>query len=317
MTYAIEACQLTQFYGRRPAIENVSFALQTGEVTGFLGPNAAGKSTTIRILTGLLQATSGRAYICGQSVTESRQKIYKHLGYLPEHNPLPLDLTVEGYLNHRARLKGVHPRHVRSKVHHALEKTNLNNHRNRWIGTLSKGSRQRVGIAEALLHEPKVLILDEPTVGLDPQQLVKFREWMDSLRGHMTVLISSHLLSEIEALCDHLIIIHQGHIIATGTPPSLRETFVKTLDIQLDFLSAPEGIEAKLEAILQGIPFQIKGLNPITVSIDVKNTPENAHLPSIQNTLLKALMEAYPDHLVGLKAIEPTLEDIFLSATQF
>lgn len=311
---AIEACQLTRFYGPKPAIQNVSFAIEPGTIVGFLGPNAAGKSTTIKILTGLLPATSGSAYILGTSVAKSPQKIYKHLGYLPENNPLPFDLTVLEYLRHRAQLKKIGPKKINAAIERVLENTDLHSHAQTPIGCLSKGFRQRVGIADALIHEPQILILDEPTVGLDPHQLVKFRQWIGTLRGKMTVLISSHLLSEIEALCDHLIIIHHGHIIATGRPTDLRERFIRKSTYRLQFAEEPLDLEVQLSEFLPGIVFEIKAFSATEYHLSIPNDPL---LQTDPHLLLAKLAEHPNSQLVGFARLEPTLEDIFLAATQF
>lgn len=313
-TIAIEARELTKLYGPKPAIQNVSFAIESGAVTGFLGPNGAGKSTTIKILTGLLDATSGSASICGISVAKDPQKIYKHLGYLPENNPLPFDLTVLEYLRHRAQLKAIDAKQITSSVQRSLDHMDLEAHAHTSIGNLSKGFRQRVGIAEALLNEPKILILDEPTVGLDPHQLLRFREWIDTLRGKMTVFISSHLLSEIEVLCDHLIIIHHGRIIATGSSANLRERFVKKIAYQLKFQSHPQGLEAYLAQFFGDCPFGIKALTDVDYELSFSSQSDFDQSPHL---LLGHLSQAQNFKLSAFTPIVPRLEDIFLAATQF
>lgn len=311
---AIEACELTKFYAQKPAIQNVSFSIQPGTVTGFLGPNGAGKSTTIKILAGLLPATSGTASVCGASVARYPQKLYKNLGYLPENNPLPFDLTVLEYLKHRAQLKGIHSKQMASVIQKTLDHTDLEAHGHTYIGTLSKGLRQRVGVAEALLAEPKILILDEPTVGLDPHQLLKFRQWIATLRGQMTVLISSHLLSEIEVLCDYLMIIHHGRIIAIGSHAELRERLIKKSTYLLKFQSPPYAIEAHLAQFFGDSPFEVKALGATDYELAF---PTHMTLAASPHLLLSHLSQSQEFQLSGFIPIAPTLEDIFLAATQF
>ncbi|NBS04230.1 MAG: ABC transporter ATP-binding protein [Verrucomicrobia bacterium] len=200
---AVVAERLTKKYGSLTAIEDLSFTVAPGEIVGFLGPNGAGKSTTMRILSGTMSGTSGRAAIWGASVALDPVGAKRHMAYMPENNPLPEDLRVEEYLTLRARLKDVRAA-------------------GRLIGQLSKGFRQRVGIADALLAEPKVVILDEPTIGLDPHQILGIRDLIRSLRGKMAVLISSHILHEVEQVCDKVVIINRGRLVAQGRTDDLR-----------------------------------------------------------------------------------------------
>ncbi len=222
--FAIEVCNLTKRYGSFKAIDDLSFAIERGEVVGFLGPNGAGKSTTLRILTGLLAASSGSASVAGISVARFPERVKERVGYLPENNPLPDNMKVMEYLQFRAALKGIAKKRIKSRVEKVLELCDLHRKAStKLIGTLSKGYRQRVGIAEAILAEPEVLILDEPTIGLDPHQIIGMRQLIDHLRGKMTMLFSSHILSEIEATCSSMIIIHQGKIVADGKLEDLRK----------------------------------------------------------------------------------------------
>lgn len=225
--YSVVAERLTQSYGAMKAVDGVSFKIKKGEIVGFLGPNGAGKSTTMRILSGLMPATSGRAYICGVSVANDPKLAQSHLGYMPENNPLPEEMRVKEYLTFRAKIKGVRGRDVKANVQEAMEVCQLHRKASKKIiGNLSKGFRQRVGIADALLSKPDVIIMDEPTIGLDPHQIIAIRELIDSLRGRMSVIISSHILPEIELVCDRVMIINQGRIVASGTPASLRDEFL-------------------------------------------------------------------------------------------
>ena len=220
---AVVAERLTKKYGSLTAIEDLSFTVAPGEIVGFLGPNGAGKSTTMRILSGTMSGTSGRAAIWGASVALDPVGAKRHMAYMPENNPLPEDLRVEEYLTLRARLKDVANDRVAERVQRVMEDCDLARRAaGRLIGQLSKGFRQRVGIADALLAEPKVVILDEPTIGLDPHQILGIRDLIRSLRGKMAVLISSHILHEVEQVCDKVVIINRGRLVAQGRTDDLR-----------------------------------------------------------------------------------------------
>ena len=227
---AVVAEKLTKRYGSLTAVEDLSFSVAPGEIVGFLGPNGAGKSTTMRILSGTMAGTSGRASIWGVSVALDPAGAKRHLAYMPENNPLPEDLRVEEYLNLRARLKDVAPDQVGARVRRVMEDCDLTRRASgRLIGQLSKGFRQRVGIADALLAEPRVVILDEPTIGLDPHQILGIRELIRSLRGKMAVLISSHILHEVEQVCDKVVIINRGRLVAQGRTEELRRELLPAL----------------------------------------------------------------------------------------
>lgn len=233
---SIEARNLTKEYGRLTAIRNVSFSVRQGEVLGFLGPNGAGKSTTIRILCGLLPATSGSARVCGLSVARDPAAIKNRIGYMAENNPLPEELRVVEYLKLRAALKGLNGKKRRERIDEAMELCDLTRKaRRRVIGTLSKGFRQRVGIADAILGDPSVIIMDEPTIGLDPHQILAIRRLINNLRGRMTVVLSSHILTEIEACCDRVLILNQGRVVTSGTPESLRREFAPGVRYRVSF----------------------------------------------------------------------------------
>lgn len=210
----IEVRDLTKDYGPRRAINKLNFSIGKGEVVGFLGPNGAGKSTTMKIITGFMAPSSGSAKIAGFDVFESPLEVKKRIGYLPETPPVYTDMFVRDYLTYVAELKQVPQNKIKAQVDMALEKTHLKDVQKRLIQNLSKGFRQRVGIAQALVSEPEVLILDEPTVGLDPKQVAEIRQLIQSLRGHHTIILSTHILSEVQATCERVIIINQGQIVA-------------------------------------------------------------------------------------------------------
>jgi ABC-2 type transport system ATP-binding protein len=220
----IEAQNLVKWYGPVQAIEGLSFSIPQGQIVGFLGPNGAGKSTTIRILTGYLPPTSGRASIHGHDVLTAPESARAQIGYLPESTPLYPEMRVEEYLHFRGKLYGMDRTRRRQRIDVVCDRCGLAQIRRRQIGQLSKGNRQRVGIAQALLHEPPVLILDEPTAGLDPNQIGHVRELIQELRGRHTILLSSHILPEVERSADRVIVIARGRIVAEGTPDELRKS---------------------------------------------------------------------------------------------
>src|SRR5882672_11035578 len=258
---AIEVENLVKTYAGVTAVNDISFTVARGEILGFLGPNGAGKSTTMRILTGYLPATSGQVRICGLPVATQGDDAKRNIGYMPENNPLPEDMRVSEYLYFRGRLKEVSRRLLGPRIDEVLEVCDLKRVRHKIIGQLSKGYRQRVGIAEAILAEPPVIIMDEPTIGLDPHQILIVRDLIASLRGRMTVLISSHILPEIEMTCDRVLIINQGRVVAQGTPADLRREILGHSLYQLhvagDFAALPgllEAVEASFKITEQSEP---------------------------------------------------------------
>ncbi len=217
----IQIRNLSKSYGPQKAVDNISFDVKTGEVLGFLGPNGAGKTTTMKMITNYLQIENGEILLGGKDVTEPGIK--KHIGYLPEHNPLYLEMPILDYLAFCAALQKV----PKSKINHQIQKMvrqcGLNAEKHKKIGELSKGYRQRVGLAQAMIHDPEILILDEPTTGLDPNQIVEIRELIRDLGKEKTVILSTHILPEVEATCDRILIINQGKIVANGTSETLRK----------------------------------------------------------------------------------------------
>jgi ABC-2 type transport system ATP-binding protein len=218
----ISVSQLTKVYGNTLAVDRISFDVPKGQIVGFLGPNGAGKSTTIRMLTCYMPPTSGGASVNGFDIFKQSVRVRESIGYLPENVPLYLEMRAEEYLDFRGRLRKMPRAERRKRIEYALEKTWLTNVRRKVIGHLSKGYRQRVGLADALLHNPPVLILDEPTVGLDPTQIRESRKLIKDLGGDHTVMLSTHILPEVEAVCDRAIIIAGGRIVAQGSPDELR-----------------------------------------------------------------------------------------------
>lgn len=219
---SIQVNHLSKRYGSQWAVNDLSFEIPTGEIVGFLGPNGAGKSTTMKILTGYIPATSGEAVVCGFNLNTDSLSVRKRVGYLPEHNPLYLDMYVTEYLQFSAGMAGVSS--IKTAVEKAIDLTQLSPERNKKIGQLSKGYRQRVGLAQALIHDPEVLILDEPTSGLDPNQVVEMRNVIKNLGKNKTVLLSTHIMQEVEAMCSRVILLNHGKIIADNTLEGLKQT---------------------------------------------------------------------------------------------
>ncbi len=209
---SIEVHKVSKYYGKQKALNEISFKLKPGEIVGFVGPNGAGKTTAMKILTGYMLPSSGKAEINGKDVTEQSMEVRKTIGYLPEHNPLYEEMYIVEYLEYVAGLYGL--KNVKERIEELIRLTGLEKERNKRITALSKGYRQRVGLAQAILHDPEVLILDEPTSGLDPNQIIEIRNLISSLGKEKTVLLSTHLMQEVEAICDRIIILNRGNIVA-------------------------------------------------------------------------------------------------------
>ncbi len=241
----IEVSGLTKLYGPRAAISNLNFTVNAGEIVGFLGPNGAGKSTTMKILTGFMPASFGSAKINGFDVFENPIDVKRNVGYLPENPPVYLEMVVEDYLDYAAKLHEVPKSKLKASVDSSIERTGLAHVRRRIIGNLSKGYRQRVGLAQALVHDPKVLILDEPTVGLDPVQIIEIRELIKGLAGQHTVILSSHILPEVTATCQRIIVINKGQIVAQDSIERLTNRMRQGLLYHLNVKSpTASGIQA-------------------------------------------------------------------------
>lgn len=309
MAASIKVEHLSKFYGHKAAIRNLSFTIEPGQIVGFLGPNGAGKSTTLRILCGLLPASEGCVYVNGMPLTTQLQRIKCSLGYMPENNPLPEDMRVEEYLRFRAHLKRID--NVTMAIGDAMERCDLlRTAAKKMICTLSKGFRQRVGIADALLGRPQFIILDEPTIGLDPHQIIGIRDLLKNLKDETTVIFSSHILPEVEAACHKLLIIHQGELVADGTSESLRETYFPQKRYKL-FLQTPCP-ELTQEFLQNNSCFKcLHNESHHTFTLELK---ENVMFQ--ENDFVRCLCEKnYP--LRQFFKIEPTLEMLFLKLTKF
>ena len=233
-TKMIEVQDLTHYYGPYAAIEDVSFDVQRGEILGFLGPNGAGKTTTMRILTGFMPPTRGQVTLDGNDIVEQSLEVRKRVGYLPETVPLYTDMTVSNYLKYMGTLRKMPSRNIKRRIGEVIDVCRLGDYRNTLIGKLSKGFRQRVGIAQAILHEPEVLVLDEPTIGIDPIQVVETRRLIQDLGQAQTVVLSSHILPEVSMICDRVLIIHEGRIVAEDTPSNLAERLQGTEHLEVE-----------------------------------------------------------------------------------
>ncbi len=309
MSFAIEAVELSKNYGPIQALCSLTFAVPQGEIVAFLGPNSAGKTTTLKILAGIMPGSRGSVTVAGYSAAYQSREVKRHVGYMPEHNPLPEDMTVEEYLCYRARYKELPHDCVRAQVQHVAELCNLSGKIvKRPIGVLSRGVRQRVGIADALLREPPILILDEPTIGLDPHQVLLLRDLIASMRGTRTVILSTHILSEAEIMADRVLIINKGQKVAFGTPAELKSAYAEECVWQLrtalpeqTLRLLAEGLGGKLEkreALRQDARY--------TVSLPNEAAAE---------ALLKRVLEHPNAALTEFVRPSPSLENIFMEAT--
>jgi ABC-2 type transport system ATP-binding protein len=313
-TPSIIVRNLTRQFGPITAIQNVNFTVNQGEVVGFLGPNGAGKSTTMRILSGIMSASTGSAWVGGICVAQQPHEVKRKIGYMPENNPLHDDMRVVEYLRFRARLKGVPGRKLRESVQEVMEICDLaRTARRKIIGTLSKGFRQRVGIADALLGEPEVIIMDEPTIGLDPHQIQGIRKLIDNLRGKLTVVLSSHILPEIERCCDRVIIINRGRIVAAGTGAELREEFLPGNRFVAEITGDEKAVIPSLQASGYDVAIldsEHLGSGLTRLVIRIEDAAEQG------SGLIQTLSRGSGYTLMSLSPSEPTLEEIFLAATK-
>ncbi|MGA2938251.1 MAG: ATP-binding cassette domain-containing protein [Syntrophobacteraceae bacterium] len=301
----IEARGLTKFYGPIGAIRNVSFQIDKGEVVGFLGPNGAGKSTTLRILTCYMPPSSGMARVEGLDVIENSLQIRQKIGYLPESVPLYKDLTVRRFLRFAASSKGVEAKRINAELSRVISACGLEKNADRIIGNLSKGFRQRVGLAQALLNNPSVLILDEPTIGLDPAHIIEIRRLIQDLRGDRTILLSSHILPEVAQLCQRVIIINKGEIVATDSPANLTSQLQKTIKIVLE-VSGPIHEFAQAIENMTGVE-KVSLVSNGTSRFVIETDPSTDMRPEIA-----AMAVQKGCGLLELRTIQLSLEDIFM-----
>jgi ABC-2 type transport system ATP-binding protein len=253
----IEVSNLTKRYSGRTAVDDISFTVAPGEIVGLLGPNGAGKSTTMRVLSGFMPATSGSVRVAGFDIFHDSDEARKRIGYMPENNPLSPDMRVREYLKFRARLKGLGWRHSRQRVTTVMEQCGLADMGRRLIGQLSKGYRQRVGLADALVHEPDLIILDEPTIGLDPHQIRSVRALIKSLGGKHTVLISTHILPEVEMMCGRVLIMFNGRVLASDTPENLQHRMAGGSQVIAEIAAPAETLRTAFENLPEAEQFDV------------------------------------------------------------
>ena len=304
----IEVKELTRYYGQKQAISNVSFSVKKGEILGLLGPNAAGKTTTMRILTCYMPPTSGTATVGGYDIFEKSMEVRQITGYLPENPPLYNELVVTDYLNFVAQIKGIEKNRIQKEIDTVIEKASLGDVKERVIGKLSKGYKQRVGLAQSLLNNPQVVILDEPTVGLDPKQIIEIRELIKNLKGDHTVILSSHILPEVEQTCERVVIISDGNVVAEDTPSNLTARMRGSERILLEVEGDAKKVEEALKVFtdITAVKIISQEKNVVKIAIESKKDLRT----DLAQTLVGkkfGLREMYADKV--------TLEDIFLHLT--
>jgi ABC-2 type transport system ATP-binding protein len=306
----IEVESLTKRYGRATAVDGISFRVEKGEILGFLGPNGAGKTTTMRILTCYLPPTGGTARVGGYDVFSQPMEVRRRVGYLPESPPLYPDMEVREYLDFCAKIKGVVPKERASRVGDAMEKCRVGDVRSTLIGKLSKGYRQRVGLAQAILHNPDVLILDEPTAGLDPKQIIETRELIRGLGGDHTVILSTHILPEVSMTCGRVVIINKGRVVAEDSPENLTRRLTGAGTLRLEV----RGDESAVLQALRGVPgvlgAHVRGGHDQAVVVDVEAEAGT----DVRSDLARAVVNG-GHGLLGLQQQGMSLEEIFLHLT--
>jgi ABC-2 type transport system ATP-binding protein len=299
---SIEVTNLSKYYGEQAAVNDITFSIKKGEIVGFLGPNGAGKSTTMKMITGFIPSSEGTIKVCGKEVSVDAIETRKHIGYLPENNPLYLDMYVKEYLEFVGKIYKL--KNVRERVKEMIQLVGLEVEQNKKIGTLSKGYRQRVGLAQAIIHNPDVLILDEPTSGLDPNQLVEIRDLIRRIGKEKTVMLSTHILQEVEAICDRVIIIRQGKLVADNLAANLQ---VAT-DTQVVYAEFDGAISKQVLSKIPGVS-KLEQVNPSTYLIEsesIDDLRKTVAQFAQQNNLL----------VLTLRTEEKSLEEVFKTLTK-
>lgn len=307
----IEVKDLVKKYGSHLAVDHLSFTLESGKIYGFLGPNGAGKSTTMNIMTGYLGATQGSVLIDGYDILKEPEEAKKHIGYLPELPPLYMDMTVQEYLEFAAELKKLPKEKRESDISEVMKLTRLQDVSDRLIKNLSKGYKQRVGLAQAILGFPEIIILDEPTVGLDPKQIIEIRELIRTLSKKHTVILSSHILAEVREVCDYILIISKGKLVASDTPENLELLRNGASSLELEVKAAPETVRAILSTIddIDAMEMHSENENHTRVKLETKNGAD----------IREAVFYAFAEEkcpLLEMKTAKASLEDIFMELTQ-
>ena len=306
----IEADHLTKYYGNFPAITDVSFTVEKGEILGFLGPNAAGKTTTMRILTGFMPPSSGTARVAGYDVVSQSLEMRRRVGYLPETVPLYMDMTVRGYLDFMGTIRGMNRAFIRRRIDDVVGVCRLGEYRDTLIGKLSKGFRQRVGIAQAILHEPDILILDEPTIGIDPIQVVETRQLIKSLGKEHTLIISTHILPEVSTICERVIIIHEGEVVAVDRPENLGQRLQAAEQTLADIRGPTRQVASALRRIqgVQEVTFISRGDNTASYTVVSRRGQD------VREEISRVVVQREWG-LLKLEPMEMSLEQIFLTLT--
>lgn len=309
---AVEVKHLTKKYGKHTALEDLFFSVEKGQIYGFLGPNGAGKSTTMNIMTGYLAPTEGEVTVCGYDMMREPEKAKQHIGYLPEVPPVYLDMTVLEYLKFAAELKRIPKKERKEQIVNVMEMTKVTEVSGRLIKNLSKGYRQRAGLAQAVLGEPDVIILDEPMNGLDPRQIMEMRDLIKDLGRRHTVILSSHILSEINAVCDHIMILSGGKLIASDSAEGLQGRLQSSVALEATVKASMEQLQAVLDTIGSVMNVERKQSHMpdcVTVMIRTKNNTD------IREELSMKLYESRLP-IMGMNLQEHSLEDIFLELTK-
>jgi ABC-2 type transport system ATP-binding protein len=301
----IQVNGLIKDYGARRALHSITFDANQGEIVGFLGPNGAGKTTTMRILTGYMPPTDGSAIVAGYDVMEESLEVRKRVGYLPETVPLYMDMTALEYLKFMAELR--HIPNAEDRAYETLEQVNLSDRANGFIANFSKGMRQRVGLAQALIHRPEVLILDEPTIGLDPAQVVEIRNVIREIGKDRTVLLSTHILSEAQQICDRVLIINKGSIVAEDTPENLQSRLVGSQRVVLRVRGDSDGLDATIKKVKGTRGIELKDAE--TVEFEFSSGQD------VRPQVAKAVIQAGYE-LIEMRPVGMSLEEIFLELTQ-
>ena len=305
----IQASGLTHYYGPHPAIQDVSFNVKKGEILGFLGPNGAGKTTTMRIITGFMPPTRGKVTLGGYDVVEKSLETRRRIGYLPETVPLYTDMNVTSYLRYMGTLRGMSPKTIGRRTDEVVDLCRLGDYRKTIIGKLSKGFRQRVGIAQAIIHEPEVLVLDEPTIGIDPIQVVETRRVIEDLGKSQTVVLSSHILPEVSMLCQRVLIIHEGKIVAEDTPKNLAEG-----------LQSVERLEVEVGGPVKEVLTALREVSGVTdVTHKSEGRRELYHIQArsgqdVRDGISRAVV-GNSWSLLSMQSVDMSLEEIFLRLT--
>ena len=301
----IQVNGLIKDYGARRALHSISFDANQGEIVGFLGPNGAGKTTTMRILTGYMPPTDGTAIVAGYDVVEESLEVRKRVGYLPETVPLYMDMTALEYLKFMAELR--HIPNAEDRAQETLEQVNLSDRANSFIANFSKGMRQRVGLAQARIHRPEVLILDEPTIGLDPAQVVEIRNVIREIGKDRTVLLSTHILSEAQQICDRVLIINKGSIVAEDTPENLQSRLVGSQRVVVRVRGDSDGLDTTIKKVKGARSIEVK--DPETVEFEFSSGQD------VRPQVAKAVIQAGYE-LIEMRPVGMSLEEIFLELTQ-